>query len=54
MPDLLQEVPRHPVGQLLTFKEHPKIGLVDLGTDASVALRASLDMSRPARFWRSH
>ena len=47
MPDLRQEVPRHPVGQLLTFKEHPKIALVDLGRDASVALRASLAMSRP-------
>ena len=47
IPDLLQEVPRHPVGQLLTFKEHPKIALVDLGRDASVALRESMDISRP-------
>lgn len=47
MPDLQPEIPRHPVGQLLTFKEHPKIALVDLGTDASAALRASLAKSRP-------
>ena len=47
MPDLQEEVPRHPVGQLLTYKDHPEIALVDLGRDASVALRESLAMSRP-------
>ena len=35
------QVPRHPVGQILTFKGHPKIALVDLGKDASDVLRAS-------------
>ena len=47
MPDLQEEVPRHPVGQLLTYKDHPEIALVDLGRDASAALRASLAPSRP-------
>ena len=35
------QVPRHPVGQILTFKGHPTIALVDLGRDASDVLRAS-------------
>ena len=35
------QVPRHPVGQIVTYKGHPKIALVDLGTDASEVLRAS-------------
>ena len=35
------QVPRQPVGQILTYKGHPKIALVDLGTDASELLRAS-------------
>ena len=47
MPDLQEKVPRHPVGQLLTYKDHPENALVDLGRDASAALRASLAPSRP-------
>ena len=47
IPDLQEEVPRHPVGQLLTYKDRPEIALVDLGRDASAALRESLSVSRP-------
>ena len=42
-----QEVPRHPVGQVLTYEGHAKIALVDLGRDASDALRASWSTARP-------
>ncbi len=47
MPDLQEEVPRHPVGQLLTSKDQPEIALVDLGRDVSAELRTSWNMSRP-------
>ena len=42
-----QEVPREPVGQVLTYEGHSKMALVDLGRDASDALRASWPTSRP-------
>ena len=35
------QLPRHPVGQILSYEGHPKIALVDLGSDASEVLRAS-------------
>ena len=41
-----QEVPRDPVGQILTY-EGRSIALVDLGGDASDALRASWSTERP-------
>ena len=42
-----QEVPREPVGQVLTYEGHSKMALVDLGSDASDALRASWSTARP-------
>ena len=42
-----QEVPREPVGQVLTYEGHSKMALVDLGRDASDALRASWSTARP-------
>ncbi len=44
---LRQEAPRQPVGQVLTRKGHPEIALVDLGKDASDALRASWSKTHP-------
>lgn len=44
---LRSEVPRRPVGQILTHSGHPKIALVDLGRDASRKLRASWPAARP-------
>lgn len=41
-----QEVPRHPVAQVVKHEDNP-IALVDLGTDASEALRASWPAGRP-------
>ena len=43
---LRQDVPRDPVAQVLTYKGSP-IALVDLGRDASEALRASWSTDRP-------
>ncbi len=43
---LRQDVPRDPVGQVLKYKGLP-IALVDLGRDASEALRASWSTDRP-------
>ena len=40
-------VPRDPVGQVLTYEGHSKMALVDLGSDASDALRASWSTARP-------
>ena len=40
------DVPRHPVGQVLTGEEHA-IAVVDLGREASEALRASWPEGRP-------
>ena len=42
-----REVPREPVGQVLTYEGHSKMALVDLGSDASDALRASWSTARP-------
>ena len=42
-----QEVPRDPVGQVLTYEGRSKIALIDLGRDASDALRASWPADRP-------
>ena len=44
--ELRQEVPRDPVGQVLTY-EGRSIALVDLGRDASDALRVSWPTARP-------
>ena len=38
---LQQETPRDPVGQVLTHEEYGKVALVDLGREASEALRAT-------------
>ena len=46
---LQQEVPRGPVGQIVTHEGYPKLALVDLGRDASDALRASWPAKRPFR-----
>ena len=46
---LQQEVPRGPVGQVVTHAGYPKLALVDLGRDASDALRASWPAARPFR-----
>ena len=43
---LRQDIPRDPVGQVLTY-EGRSIALVDLGRDASDALRASWSTARP-------
>lgn len=43
---LRQDVPRDPVGQVLKYKGSP-IALLDLGRDASEALRASWSTDRP-------
>ena len=47
IPDLPHEVPHGPVGQILTYKEDRQIALVDLGREASDALRASWPTARP-------
>ena len=44
---LQQEVPQDPVGQVLTHEEHGKIAVVDLGKEASEALRAAWPATRP-------
>ena len=44
--DLRQDIPRDPVGQVLTY-DGRSIALVDLGRDASDALRASWPTVRP-------
>ena len=44
--ELRPEVPREPVGQVLTY-EGRAIALVDLGRDASEALRVSWPTARP-------
>ena len=46
IPGCGQDVPRHPVAQVVKHKETP-IALVDLGRDASEALRASWPVDRP-------
>ena len=46
---LQQEVPRDPVGQVLTHEEYGKVALVDLGREASDALRASWPATSPFR-----
>ena len=43
---LRQDIPRHPVAQVLTYEER-SIALVDLGTNASEALRATWCTDRP-------
>ena len=45
-PDLRPHIPRDPVGQVLTY-EGRSIALVDLGREASDALRASWSRARP-------
>ena len=47
IPGLPHEVPHGPVGQILTYKEDRQIALVDLGREASDALRASWPTARP-------
>ena len=47
IPGLPNEVPHGPVGQILTYKEDRQIALVDLGSKASDALRASWPTARP-------
>ena len=44
--DTRQDIPRDPVGQILTY-ERRSMALVDLGRDASDALRASWSTARP-------
>ena len=44
---LKQEVPQDPVGQMLTRDGYPNIAVVDLGREASEALRASWPAARP-------
>ena len=44
---LKQEVPQDPVGQMLTRDGYPSIAVVDLGREASEALRASWPAARP-------
>ena len=44
---LRPEVPQDPVGQILTHEGYSKIALVDLGREASEALRASWSPARP-------
>ena len=46
---LKQEVPQDPVGQMLTRDGYPNIAVVDLGREASEALRASWSAVRPFR-----
>ena len=46
--DLRQDIPRDPIGQILTYEEG-SIALVDLGRNASDALRASWSTARPFR-----
>ena len=41
------QVPQGPVGQILTHEGYAKIALVDLGREASDALRASWPAARP-------
>ena len=42
-----QEPPRQPVGQIFDHEGHQPVGVVDLGRDISVALRATWDERRP-------
>ena len=44
---LKQEVPQDPVGQMLTRDGYPNLAVVDLGREASEALRASWPATRP-------
>lgn len=44
---LKQDVPQDPVGQMLTRDGYPEIAVVDLGREASEALRASWPPGRP-------
>ncbi len=44
---LKQEVPRDPVGQIVTRDGYPNIAVVDLGSEVSEALRASWPPARP-------
>ena len=44
---LKQDVPQDPVGQMLTRDGYPNIAVVDLGREASEALRASWPPARP-------
>ena len=44
---LRPELPREPVGQIFTHEGHREIAVVDLGRDASDALRATWDTGRP-------
>ena len=46
---LRPEVPQGPVGQVVTHEGYAKIALVDLGREASDALRASWPLARPFR-----
>ncbi len=46
---LKQEVPQDPVGQMLTRDGYPNIAVVDLGREASEALRVSWPAARPFR-----
>ena len=46
IPGFGQDVPRHPVAQVVKHEENP-VALVDLGRDASEALRVSWPVNRP-------